>query len=154
MKKRNVIGTLALLTALTQVLLLVYSCGTRKQSLVKEQLKGTWNITQVGTFAINPQPRGDLMTFQFDFEKGMAGGMGYCNSYGSSFTLSDKGDCLFNAVYSTRMGCDGNRLESVLGVNLEKSKKIVLKGDTLYFYDNSQSSGEPLLVMQKAKGIQ
>lgn len=147
MNRKTIIGALALLTALAQILLFAYGCGAKKKSMLKEQLKGEWRITQLGEFAVGAEA--DQMTFSFDFERSMAGGMGYCNSYGTSFTLSNNGDCDFQAVFSTRVGCDGNRAETILGINLEKSKKLIIKEDTLFFYESREAEGEPLIVMQR-----
>lgn len=147
MNKKTIIGAIALLTALAQILLFAYGCGARKKSMLKEQLKGEWRITQLGEIAVGAEA--DQMTFSFDFDRSMAGGMGYCNSYGTNFTLSNNGDCDFEAVFSTRVGCDGNRAETILGINLQKSKKLVLKGDTLSFYESRNAEGEPLIVMQR-----
>lgn len=139
------IRALALLTALVSIFFFAYGCGARKKSMFKEQLKGDWQVVQLGDLPLQVTP--GHMTFSFDFEKGMAGGMGFCNSYGTNFTVSDQGDCSFEAVFSTRVGCDGNREEAQLGINIEKTKKLVIKDDKLLFYDNSEATGEPIIIM-------
>lgn len=150
MKRNSLITSSAVLIAVLQIIMIAYGCGVQKKGTLIEQLQGEWAITQIDSIEIVPQ--GDTMTFRFNFEEGRVGGMGYCNSFGGTFSLSEDGSCTFGDIFSTRVGCPGNRVESLLSVRIQSSKKLRLKGNTLSFYGDPEGKGTPLLIMTRKKG--
>ncbi len=144
---------MAVVVALLQGMLLLNGCGVTKKGGT-DRFDGNWKIAKMsGHEIMRKSASDDVMTFSFDFEEMQAGGFGFCNSYGASFTLDKStGICTFGPVFSTRVGCEGNNAESVLSQLLQKTKLIVRKGNNLLFYDNTKAQGTPLLEMELVKG--
>ncbi len=71
---------------------------------------------------------------KFNQEKKSAGGDGSCNSFGSSFTISNNG-ISFKNIFSTKMYCEGvQQIEDAFLKQLEKVNRFEVKGRELILY--------------------
>lgn len=153
MIKRNLkiaIRLAGLAIAVAQLTLLLYGCGVCKRGSMEKNLRGEWQVVQIGSMTISPQ-QGE-MTFSLNFETNKAGGMAICNTYGGDFKLDKEGRFSIDEIFSTRVGCEGNRLEQMLLESLYDSKRIKFEGERLLFFSGDETTdSEPLLIMQRVK---
>ena len=75
---------------------------------------------------------------KFNQEKKSAGGNGSCNTFGSSFTLSDN-EISFKNIFSTKMYCEGvQQTENAFFKQLEKVDRFEVKDKTLRLYQGNE----------------
>ena len=75
---------------------------------------------------------------KFNQEKKSAGGNGSCNTFGSSFTLSDN-EISFKNIFSTKMYCEGvQQTENAFFKQLGKVDRFEVKDKTLRLYQGNE----------------
>ncbi|MCI6154976.1 MAG: META domain-containing protein [Bacteroidales bacterium] len=124
---------------------LTLSCCAKKTN--KTSLDGLWHVVTLNGHPIAHPAGEEVMTLSFDLDKLRLGGMGMCNSYGGNFTLSPGGDFSASNIVSTRVGCEGNHLESALFAAVDNTTKVVLTDKGMVEMHNAE--GETIIVLAR-----
>jgi heat shock protein HslJ len=75
---------------------------------------------------------------KLDEEKKQAGGNGSCNTFGSSFIITNN-EISFKNIFSTKMYCEGvQQTENTFFKQLEKVNRFEVKDKRLLFYRDNQ----------------
>lgn len=103
------------------------NCKLRKA----QDLNGLWSVSFMDGRSMGAS--NDKLTLQINTQAAQAGGIGICNRYSCDLDTSriKDGKIGFANVISTRVGCDGNGLESMLFSRLSGVTEYTIKGNKL-----------------------
>jgi heat shock protein HslJ len=105
----------------------------KKENITTSLYDTNWSLkkihTETGAEEVNTKA-----FIKLNEEKKRAGGNGSCNTFGSSFSITNK-VISFKNIFSTKMYCEGvQQIEDAFFKQLEKVNRFEIKNKTLTLY--------------------
>ena len=129
-------------------LLTVISAGTfilfsafimkKEKAILNISLYDTqWSLQKIYT-AVGVEQVQTKAFIKFNEAKKSAGGNGSCNTFGSSFTVTNN-EIVFKNIFSTKMYCEGvQQTEDAFFKQLENINRFEIKNKTLLLYRDKE----------------
>lgn len=121
------------------ILLFTSSCSSNKASMktATPLYETKWSLKKIHTDAVIQEVQTKAF-IKFDEIKRSAGGNGSCNTFGSSFTITND-EISFKNIFSTKMFCeDVQQTEDTFFKQLEKVNSFEVKEKSLLLYEGSK----------------
>lgn len=143
---------LSILSPVLLFLVVLTACGGRRNSntMVADspfKINGSWYVDKLLEYTIQRQTERQ-MTVTFNLPEGRIYGFGMCNNFGSAFMIAQSGKIAIEDFMSTRVGCEGNNLETMLMEALTRSTHVMIEEDKAYFYA-TKGDKLPLVILTR-----
>ena len=127
------------LTLLISVLLVVGCCDCRKRSKLEKPLVGTtWQLVQIMGKEVTAEGDGYTLLFH---SNGTATGVGECNRFTATYTVTSSRALSIDNLGSTRRYCENHEAESAYYDMLEGVTHYEMDGDNMILLSNGTLVG-------------